>query len=328
MGEAKHQLLRDAPAIVRKRVGVVGCGRWGSKHLKALQRIAEDASIDSIVACDLDVATLERARSMGFEVHDDPETLVDLFQLNAVIIATPNDSHFDLGKRFLLKGVDVFLEKPLATTFGHASSLISIAIQEGRVLKSGFLLRFHPCVIDVKKQIRTGRIGAIQAIHYRKKTTRIWDGVSHALDSLAIHGVDLAEFLLDGQNPLRISEVIGFHNSTELTLEYPNQVEIHLDVGWDSKADVAELEIIGTNGRFLVSLQNHCQYSADFEKPETVFVECIHPPLEGVLIDFLCTMSSSIASSTGSILRTIKCIEQARLQLPISRYPNIRELKG
>ncbi len=328
MGEAKHQLLRDAPAIVRKRVGVVGCGRWGSKHLKALQRIAEDASIDSIVACDLDVATLERARSMGFEVHDDPETLVDLFQLNAVIIATPNDSHFDLGKRFLLKGVDVFLEKPLATTFGHASSLISIAIQEGRVLKSGFLLRFHPCVIDVKKQIRTGRIGAIQAIHYRKKTTRIWDGVSHALDSLAIHGVDLAEFLLDGQNPLRISEVIGFHKSTELTLEYPNQVEIHLDVGWDSKADVAELEIIGTNGRFLVSLQNHCQYSADFEKPETVFVECIHPPLEGVLIDFLCTMSSSIASSTGSILRTIKCIEQARLQLPISRYPNIRELKG
>ena len=327
MREAKHQLLRDAPAIVRKRVGVVGCGRWGSKHLKALQRIAEDASIDSIVACDLDVAALERARSMGFEVHDDPETLVDLFQLNAVIIATPNDSHFDLGKRFLLKGVDVFLEKPLATTFGHASSLVSIAIQEGRVLKSGFLLRFHPCVIDVKKQIRTGRIGAIQAIHYRKKTTRIWDGVSHALDSLAIHGVDLAEFLLDGQNPLRISEVIGFHNSTELTLEYPNQVEIHLDVGWDSKADVAELEVIGQNGRIIVQLQQHGQYEIVDRQSRIEVVKSKHSPLEAVLLDFLEGDVTSMAASTGSILRTIKCVEQARLQLISSGYPKTRELK-
>lgn len=326
--KAKHQLLRDAPVIVRMRVGVVGCGRWGSKHLEALQKIAEDAQIDTIVACDVNAIALERARSMGFEIHDNPETLVDLFQLNAVIIATPNDSHFELGKQFLLKGVNVFLEKPLATTFDNASSLVSIAIQEGKALKSGFLLRFHPCVIDAKQQIRMGRIGAIQAIHYRKKSIRPWDGFSYALDSLAIHGVDLAEFLLDGQAPLRISEVVGFHNCTRLTLEYPNQVETHLDVGWDSDEDVAELEVVGANGRILVALQNHCEYKTNFENPETVFVECVHPPLEGVLLDFLCGKSLSIASSTGSILRTIKCIEQARSQLIASGCLNIRELKG
>ena len=61
---------------------------------------------------------------------------------------------------------------------------------------------------------------------------------------------------------------------------------------------------------------------------QTVFVECVHPPLEGVLLDFLCGKSLSIASSTGSILRTIKCIEQARSQLIASGCLNIRELKG
>jgi len=326
--KAKHQLLRDAPVIVRKQVGVIGCGRWGSKHLKALQRIAEDAQIDTIVACDVNTIALERVRSMGFEIHDNPETLIDVFQLDAVIIATPNDSHFELGKQFLLKGVDVFLEKPLATTFDDASSLVSIAIQEGKALKSGFLLRFHPCIVDAKQQIRLGRIGAIQAIHYRKKSIRPWDGFSYALDSLAIHGVDMAEFLLDGQTPLRISEVVGSHNSTELTLEYPNQVEIHLDVGWDSDEDIGELEVVGANGKIFVTLQDHCKYVIALEDNEMIFVECIHPPLEGVILDFLCGYSPSIASSTGSILRTIECIEQARLQLITSGRFNIRELKG
>ncbi len=311
-----------------KRIGVVGCGRWGSKHLSALQQIAEQGSVDAIVACDVHRIALEQAKSMGFEVHDDPTNLVETFQLDAVIVATPNDSHFELGKRFLMEGVDVFLEKPLATTFDHASSLVSIAIQEGKILKSGFLLRFHPCIVDVKQQIRRGRIGAIQAIHYRKKSVRLDDGQSHALDSLAIHGVDLAEFLLDGQTPLRISEVTGSRRSARLTLEYPHQVEIRIDVGWDSEENIAEVEIIGADKSIRVSLQDHHQYSIGGDTHEPKEMEHQRTPLEGVLLDFLSGESPSIASSTGSILRTIKCIEQARMQLNALGRLNTRELKG
>ena len=306
-------------------MGVVGCGRWGAKHLIALQNMPD--VVDCIVACDLDEVVLKSVQSESIQVHNNPKTLVNKFDLDAVVVVTPNQTHYSLGKQFLSQGVDVFLEKPMATTFDHASVLASAAVQEGSALKSGFLLRFHPCIEDAKSKIHGGKIGAIQSIHYRKKTTRKDDGVSHSLDSLAIHGVDLAEYLLNDQTPLRISEVIGTRTQSQLTLEYPNQVEIHIDVGWNASTDISELEIIGTNGRILIQLQNHNDFIIENEKIKTVYVNSNRTPLEGVLHDFLVNNSPSTASSTGSILRTIQWIEIARSQLVTSGRSDTRELK-
>ena len=310
-----------------RRIGVVGCGRWGSKHLQALRQIAQKESIEAIVACDVDTVALQKARSMGFQVHDDPETLVKLFQLDAVVIATPNGSHYHLGKQFLQQRVDVFLEKPIAETFEHASSLVATAIQEGKTLKTGFLLRFHPCLVNVRERIRKGEIGAIQSMEYLKKSMRAEDGVSHALDSLAIHGVDLAEFLLDGQGPTRISEINGSRISTNLTLEYPNQVEVRIDVGWNSDTNIGKISIVGTEGSILVTLDNHQKFVVLREQKQSIVVDSFQTPLEGVLRDFLQNESLSSAASTGSILRTINCIDIARQQLAGSGSLNTRELK-
>ena len=306
-------------------MGVVGCGRWGAKHLIALQNMPD--VVDCIVACDLDEVVLKSVQTESIQIHNNPKTLVDKFDLDAVVVVTPNQTHYSLGKQFLSQGVDVFLEKPMATTFDHASVLASAAVQEGSALKSGFLLRFHPCIEDAKSKIHGGRIGAIQSIHYRKKTTRMDDGVSHSLDSLAIHGVDLAEYLLNDQTPLRIPEVLGTRTQSQLTLEYPNQVEIHIDVGWNASTDISELEIMGTDGRILIQLQNHSDFIIENEKIKTVPVNSNRTPLEGVLHDFLINNSPSTASSTGSILRTIQCIEIARSQLVASGRSDTRELK-
>lgn len=310
-----------------QRVGVVGCGRWGSKHLRALGHLAQEADIECIVACDVHPMALARIGDDRVLLHDDPSTLVEQFNLDSVIVATPNETHYELGTMFLNNGVGVFLEKPIATTFDHASSLVSTSIHQGKTLKSGFLLRFHPCIVDARTQIRLGRIGAIQSIRYSKSVQRQGDDSSHALDTLAIHGIDLAEFLLDGQTPLRISEVVGSRTSCALTLEYPNQVEISIDVGWEAEADVAELEVIGRNGRILVQLQQHEQYEVRKDCSAIQLVQSNHTPLEAVLLDFLRPDSVSIATSTGSILRTIKCVEQARLQLTAQGRSKTRELK-
>ena len=310
---------------MRKRVGVVGCGRWGAKHLMALQHMPD--VVDCIVACDIDEVALRSVQNEAIQIHNNPKTLVDKFDLDAVVVVTPNETHYSLGKQFLSQGVDVFLEKPMATTFDHASILVSAAVQEGSALKSGFLLRFHPCIEDAKSKIHRGRIGAIQSIRYRKKTIRKDDGNSHSLDSLAIHGVDLAEYILNDQTPLRISEVLGTRTQSQLTLEYPNQVEIHIDVGWNAATDISELEIMGMNGKITIQLQNHNDFTIENETIRTVSVDSNRTPLEGVLYDFLVNNSPTTASSTGSILRTIQCIEIARSQLVASGRSDTRELK-
>ena len=310
-----------------RRVGVVGCGRWGLKHLQALLNIQTDCEIGCIVACDTDPSVLNSIQLSGIDRHQHPETLVEIFQLDAVIVATPDDSHYELGKQFLSQGVDVFIEKPLATTFDHASSLVSLSIEEGKMLKSGFLLRFHPCIQDARSKIHAGRIGAVQAIRYCKKSRRFRNVGSHALDSLAIHGIDLAEFLLKGQTPLRISEVLGDQTCSKLTLEYPSQLETHIEVGWGANEDVALLEILGASGKISIQLANHSAYEIESNGSEPCMVHSTHTPLEGVLLDFVQGGGSSVAASTGSILRTIKCVEHARSKLLSSGRFDTRELK-
>ena len=310
-----------------QRVGVVGCGRWGLKHLRALEMVAEEADIECIVACDVHPTAFTRIDSDRILLHNDPHTLVEQYDLDSVIVATPNETHYELGMMFLNKKVDVFLEKPIATTFDHASSLVSTSVHVGKTLKSGLLLRFHPCIVDARTQIRAGKIGAIQSIRYSKNVQRQGDDTAHALDTLAIHGIDLVEFLLDGQTPLRISEVVGSRTSCALTLEYPDQVEISIDVGWEAEADVAELEVMGRNGRILVKLQEHERYEILDDEVSIKSVGSNHTPLEAVLLDFLKSDSTSFAASTGSILRTIKCVEKARLQLTAQGRSNTRELK-
>ena len=297
------------------------------KHLQALLNIQTNFEIDCIVACDTDSNVLDSIRLNGIERHQHPETLVETFQLDAVIIATPDGSHYELGKQFLSQGVDVFVEKPLATTFDYASSLVSLSIEEGKVLKSGFLLRFHPCIQQARSQIHAGRIGAIQSIRYCKKTRRSGNNGLHALDSLAIHGIDLVEFLLKGQTPLRISEVLGDRMNSELTMEFPNQVEVHIDVGWGANEDTAHLEILGANGRISIQLADHSTYNIDGNDSETCYVHSMYTPLEGVLLDFIQGDVSAFAASTGSILRTIKCVEHTRSKLMPSGRFNTRELK-
>ncbi|MDP6224302.1 MAG: Gfo/Idh/MocA family oxidoreductase, partial [Candidatus Poseidoniaceae archaeon] len=78
---------------MRRRIGVVGCGRWGLKHLQALLNIQAASEIDCIVACDTDANVLDSIHLNGIERHQHPETLVETFQLDAVIIATPDGSH-------------------------------------------------------------------------------------------------------------------------------------------------------------------------------------------------------------------------------------------
>jgi predicted dehydrogenase len=127
-------------------VGVVGIGHLGNYHLQKYQKLP-NSNIVGVV----DIAE-ERARkaaeTYGCKTFPDHRDLIGA--VDAVSIAVPTLSHHRIAKDFLEAGVDVLLEKPIATTLKEADDLVGIAESKGLILQIGFVERFNPAVVALE----------------------------------------------------------------------------------------------------------------------------------------------------------------------------------
>ncbi|MGH3137944.1 MAG: Gfo/Idh/MocA family protein, partial [Gaiellaceae bacterium] len=141
-------------------VAVVGLGYWGPNLLRNLVEL-DDAEV--VTMCDPREDRLEhwgkrypavaRATSYMDVLSDD--------RVDAVVIATPVSTHFELASRALQFGKHTFVEKPLAGSSEEAAELVRLARRAGRVLMPGHTFLYSPPVVMVKELIDRGELGEI-----------------------------------------------------------------------------------------------------------------------------------------------------------------------
>jgi len=131
------------------RTAVIGTGYLGRFHAQKYRDL--DGS-NLIAIADVDAA---RAAEVAHEVQANPVTEYrDLIgQVDAVSIASPTLTHFEVAKHFLSAGVHVLVEKPMTSTVAQAQTLIDIAAANNAVLQVGHLERFNPALVAVEKDI-------------------------------------------------------------------------------------------------------------------------------------------------------------------------------
>ena len=169
------------------RVGVIGAGYMGGLHAAKLAQLAEQGELDFRGVCDLDRERAEQVAGLhGVSACTRLEDLAA--QLDAACVAVPTLAHAEVAGALLSAGVDVLVEKPLATTREQARTLIETARRSGRVLQVGHVERFSEAfrriepVLDRPRFIEGHRIGP-----YPARATDV--GV--VLD-LMIHDLDIA----------------------------------------------------------------------------------------------------------------------------------------
>lgn len=128
------------------RVAVVGAGEFGRNHARVYREIA-GAELAAIVDRDASRAA-QVAAEFGSVALPDAESLRG--RVDAVSLAVPTVEHAVLGVRLLELGLDVLVEKPMATSLAAADALIAAAKCNGRVLQVGHVERFNPAVIAVE----------------------------------------------------------------------------------------------------------------------------------------------------------------------------------
>jgi UDP-N-acetyl-2-amino-2-deoxyglucuronate dehydrogenase len=184
------------------RLGLVGCGKIGQRHLQALAHVSEARLVAT--------ADAERARAEAAAVPFDAQVFDDALSLfrsdavDAVIIATPSGLHPSLAQAALEQGLDVLVEKPLALSYRDAYQLVEFADHAGLVLAVTHFNRMLPAVARVLDLVRAGYFGTLLsggvAVRWARpqsyydeapwRGTRAMDG--GMLFNQAIHALDLA----------------------------------------------------------------------------------------------------------------------------------------
>ncbi|MBV9311156.1 MAG: Gfo/Idh/MocA family oxidoreductase, partial [Solirubrobacterales bacterium] len=172
-------------------VGLIGLGYWGPNLLRVLADM-EDVAVTRI--CDLDEERLYRfcRRHPYTAPTTDYRILLQDSALDAVLVATPVQTHFEIASQCLLAGKHTFVEKPLASTEREANALISLADDLDRVLMSGLTFLYSPPVRAIKELLDRRELGDLYFISssrvnlgpYRKDVSVICDLAPHDFSML------------------------------------------------------------------------------------------------------------------------------------------------
>lgn len=183
------------------RVGVVGVGVMGADHARKLARVVSGAELVAVSDFDPGVAGAVAAE-LGARVRRDGIELIDDAEVDAVVIATRDDTHADLVRAALRAGKPVMCEKPLAPTVDECRDVLAAQAALARgvdLVTVGFMRRFDPPYIALRDRVRGAELGAPLVAHCVSRTVRTYPGGDSAssITQSAIHELDIVPWLLD-----------------------------------------------------------------------------------------------------------------------------------
>lgn len=234
------------------KLAVIGAGKWGINHVKTAFSLLNK---NFKIVCDLDEKKGKEIKSISESIKF--STNFDIVfndkEINAVIIATPAETHYDLARKLLESNKNVLVEKPITLFVNEAEELIRLANQYRKKLMVGHVLLYHPAVKKLKKMITEGTIGSIQYLYSNRLNLGSIRSEENILWSFAPHDISVIQYLLEN-NPVYIN-VQGasflqknIEDTTLTYLRYPDNIHAHIFVSWLHPFKEQRLVVIGNKG--------------------------------------------------------------------------------
>ncbi len=229
-------------------MGLVGCGYWGPKVLRAASALPD---VQVTAAADLDG---DRARAVArqFPGAIAAETVGEILdEVDALVLATNPATHATLAEHALAAGKHVLVEKPLALTVADCRRLGAQASARGAVLMTGHTFLYSPAVRHVRDLIDRDELGRIYTIDsQRLNLGRVRSDVD-AVWNFAPHDVSIVNYWLDAA-PVTVSATChtylqdGVADVGFITLEYEQGTVAHVHVSWLSPRKVRNMTVVGS----------------------------------------------------------------------------------
>jgi len=229
-------------------IGLIGLGYWGKNILRNLYELGVLKT-----ACDFNKDIIEQRRKDFLDVNytQSLEDILEDPEIKGVAIATPAVTHYEIAKKALLSGKDVFVEKPLSLKISEAEELIKIAEEKKQILMVGHILQYHPAVLKLKELINNKKLGEIEYIYSNRLNIGKIRTEENVLWSLAPHDISVILMLL-GEEPLKVYAfggayvTSGIHDVAIVTLDFKDAKKAHIFISWINPYKEQRLVVIGS----------------------------------------------------------------------------------
>jgi predicted dehydrogenase len=231
-------------------IGVIGYGYWGPNLVR---NFANSECSRVVTVSDLDPAKLAVSRRVHPEVGtttDFRDILQDL-RVDAVAIATPVHTHYELALAALRAGKHVFVEKPLAPTSDQVRHLMEEADKRNLVLMVDHTFLYTPAVQKIRELVHEGTLGDIYYYDSIRSSLGLFQSDVNVIWDLAVHDMSIIQYILN-EKPVSVSATGSCHvsgapeNMAHITLFFQTSCVAHVSVNWLSPIKVRQTFIGGS----------------------------------------------------------------------------------
>jgi predicted dehydrogenase/serine acetyltransferase len=230
------------------RVAVVGCGYWGINLVRNFHLV------DALVA--ISEAAPARGAELSAQFNVPNRTFEEVLaspDIDAVVLATPAETHAALALRAIDAGKHVFVEKPLALAEEDAVKVRNAAEARGRIVMVGHLLQYHPAFLRLKQLVAEGRLGRLRYIYSNRLNLGKFRRTENVFWSFAPHDISMI-LALAGDPPESVQAVghsylyNGVADVTTTHLKFGNGINGHIHVSWLHPYKEQKLVVVGEAG--------------------------------------------------------------------------------
>ncbi|MBN1274520.1 MAG: Gfo/Idh/MocA family oxidoreductase [Candidatus Aminicenantes bacterium] len=246
------------------RTGVIGLGKMGILH-SALINMIPKAELVAVHDAQKKLSKYVENAGLNVPFYADLEEMLDTAELDAVFICTPPFTHLPVAHRCVERGLDVFVEKPLAESLDSAGKMVDLIADKNIIHAAGFTIAHVPLFSKAREIIEGGALKKISRFNFsiyisevlKKRKGWFYDksksGGGVVID-IASHGI----FLLNkcfGLPESLYAKTLSFYSNVEdsgsAIIQYPEGVIGFVDANWSLpgfRQSATEIVIEGENG--------------------------------------------------------------------------------
>jgi len=231
-------------------VSIIGLGYWGPNYLRIFNELPQSKVR---YCCDLDTNNLNKMKkeNPNVKITQDYKKVAQDSYTDAIIIATPLNTHYTITKCCLEHKKHMLVEKPFTSNYLEGKKLIKLAEKNSLVLMVGHVYKYNPGIKKLKELMESGKLGDVYYIReeriglgpIRKYASALWDLATHDI-SIALYLTDSfpTEIAAQGESYLQKN----IEDLVFLTLKFPKNIMCTIYATWIAPEKIRKITIVGS----------------------------------------------------------------------------------